>query len=138
MAACHASCVPSRSHGSPQEWLWTTHLSFRNSNNTAFEFCMPSFCLLTKYLSSLKPSLDSHSSFYSITKLNSQLLPVRESLVLLPNMSSVAFMGAVSLASIVSTFPVEEKMRTDWRFLPGWLFGKLKLMLLTHLWRRYR
>lgn len=38
---------------------------------------------------------------------HSKVLPVRESLVLFPNMSSVAFMGAVSLASMVSTFPVE-------------------------------
>lgn len=44
---------------------------------------------------------------------HSKVLPVRESLVLLPNMSSVAFMGAVSLASMVSTFPVEQKTRTD-------------------------
>lgn len=40
-----------------------------------------------------------------------QLVPVRESLVLFPNMSSVAFMGAVSLASMVSTFPVEQRTK---------------------------
>lgn len=42
---------------------------------------------------------------------NLQLIPVRESLVLFPNMSSVAFRGAVSLASMVSTLPVEQERR---------------------------
>lgn len=37
-------------------------------------------------------------------------VPLRESWVLLPNMSSVAFMGAVSLASMVSTFPMRHNI----------------------------
>lgn len=37
-----------------------------------------------------------------------KMVPFLGSWVLLPNMSSVAFMGAVSLASMVSTFPVEQ------------------------------
>lgn len=37
-------------------------------------------------------------------------IPFRDSWVSLPNMSSEAFIGAVSLASIVSTFPVDKNM----------------------------
>lgn len=40
------------------------------------------------------------------------LLPVCERLVLFPNMSSLAFMGAVSLASMVSTRPAVGNRRS--------------------------
>lgn len=39
------------------------------------------------------------------------LLPVQERLVLFPNIFSVALSGAVSLASMVSTLPAEQKRR---------------------------
>ena len=68
-----------------------------------------------------------------------ELVPFRESWVLLPNMSSVAFMGAVSLASMVSTFPVEQwyKMQT-WMCLLAFCHLCRLEDTLTHLWKRYR
>lgn len=46
------------------------------------------------------------------------LTPVSERLVLFPNMSSLAFMGAVSLASMVSTRPAVGDRRSKHCFRP--------------------
>ncbi len=51
-------------------------------------------------------------------------IPFRDSWVLLPNMSSEAFIGAVSLASIVSTFPVDKYCEFFYFLFQGYkLFG---------------
>lgn len=78
-AACRASCVPARNRGSPREWRWTAHLPRRDSLRGG------------------------HIQHF----IQRSLVPVWDSLVLLLNMSSVAFMGAVSRASMVSTLPGE-------------------------------
>lgn len=57
-----------------------------------------------------KPQTDPGSS-WALTYRDwlDSVVPVRESLVLFPNMFSVALSGAVSLASMVSTLPADQK-----------------------------
>lgn len=60
-------------------------------------------------------------------------VPFRDSWVLLPNMSSEAFIGAVSLASIVSTFPVDKHVAFFIFITSGHLNINLRLVCHHHL-----